>query len=230
MEDEYKAYGSKENYYKESVMQWSRASGFPVNKELVYSEHKIAQEFDLIRNKLVLEFGCGNGTDGISYLKRGNQVVFCDIVPGNIDAARKNVGSLIGSAYFQFLEPGKDLPFDDNEFDIVNMHGVCMHIVEPLPVLKELVRVLKPGGHMYVMLYTEFLYNKGEETVKNFMERENLTLWQAFGAFTDGPGTPYARYYTEEEGRALFSEVGLTVLSTYVYNNYDFRTFKLKKE
>lgn len=64
---------------------WRVASTFPPNKEDVYPEHAIAQEFDsLPANSLVLEYGCGGGSDALSFLRRGHRVVAVDINPNNI--------------------------------------------------------------------------------------------------------------------------------------------------
>lgn len=64
---------------------WKVASTFPPNKEDVYPEHTKAQEFDALpSNSLVLEYGCGGGSDAMSFLRRGHRVVACDINPSNI--------------------------------------------------------------------------------------------------------------------------------------------------
>lgn len=225
----YEAYGSKENYLEYTKKAWSRASDFPLSKETVYPEHKIVQEFDLIKDSIVLEYACGAGSDAISYLKRGNFVALCDITPINIENARKNVGPFSEKAFFYVLEDSHILPFPDNEFDIINMHGVCMHILDPIPTLQALYRVLRHGGAMYVMLYTEYLYQRAEEQVKYLMEHHNISQWEAFCWVTDGPNSPYARYYTEQEGRELFEPIGFGIEKISLYNNNDFRTFKLMK-
>lgn len=42
------------------------------------------------------------------------------------------------------------LPFDDGEFDSVNMDNVLEHIEEPSPILLEITRVLKRGGTLLI--------------------------------------------------------------------------------
>lgn len=226
----YDVYGGKDGYLEQTKRAWQRAGGFPIDKENVYPEHKIAQEFDSITRKVVLEYGCGVGSDMLSYLKRGNYVVAVDITPENVDTARKNAGSFGDNADFFVLDKSDDLPFVEKGFDVFNMHGVLMHIVEPEPVLRELYRVLKHGGLGYVMLYTEFLFERAKPNIEQWMKDDNMTQEQAFCQFTDGPGSPYARYYTEQEGKELLESVGFEVLSTYIYNNGDFRCFRLIKK
>jgi ubiquinone/menaquinone biosynthesis C-methylase UbiE len=42
------------------------------------------------------------------------------------------------------------LPFDSASFDAVNTSGLIEYLPEPTPMLRELLRVLKPGGHAMV--------------------------------------------------------------------------------
>lgn len=49
-----------------------------------------------------------------------------------------------------------DLPLDDNSFDAVLNTQVIEHVVDPMAVLKELARVLRPGGQL--MLTAPFFY------------------------------------------------------------------------
>lgn len=218
---------------------WKIASMFPANKETVYPEHAAVQEFDLHHDQRVLEYGCGGGSDARSYLRRGNLVTACDIVPENVETTRRRTGEeWLGEGRYPpplrcvLLETSAALPFSAGEFDTVNAHGVIHHIPEPLPVLKEFHRVLKPGGLLYVMLYTESLWQR-------FMQDRRPVAHSAFGvvyksdnvheefaAFTDGAGAPYARHYTETEGTVLFESAGFNVISARLYNGGDFRTFK----
>ena len=42
------------------------------------------------------------------------------------------------------------LPFHDNSFDTVHMHHVLEHLEDPLKALKEIHRILRCGGRLYV--------------------------------------------------------------------------------
>jgi len=43
----------------------------------------------------------------------------------------------------------KDLPFEDEAYDAVISNSIVHHIAEPLAVLREAIRTLKPGGHIF---------------------------------------------------------------------------------
>ena len=44
----------------------------------------------------------------------------------------------------------QDLPFKENSFDIVYCRYILEHVPDPLRVLKEARRVLKPGGKLFI--------------------------------------------------------------------------------
>lgn len=49
-----------------------------------------------------------------------------------------------------------DLPYQDNYFDYVHSHGVMHHTTDWKRGIAEMVRVCKPGGIIYLMLYGKF--------------------------------------------------------------------------
>jgi ubiquinone/menaquinone biosynthesis C-methylase UbiE len=218
------------DYLNKSKEAWTRAANFPTNKECVYTEHGLVQEFDAHHDKNVLEYGCGGGSDAISYLRRNNKVTACDIVPDNIKAASKNV-ELYGLSNFTpvLLPTSIPLPFPDSVFDIVNSHGVLHHIPYAKDVVKELYRVTKDEGLCYIMLYTEFLYEYFKKSVDQLMLAHDISEQEAFSWMTDGEGTPYADWYDEDAGIELLEQAGYKVLMATAWLNNHFRTFKAIK-
>jgi len=97
----------------------------------------------------VLEVGCGAGAMARA-IKRGRpdlQVVGCDISQKAIGLARQDpqgVSFDIGDAY--------GLPYRDSSFEAVVMFDVLEHLDEPGRSIREVVRVLSPGGlfHLFV--------------------------------------------------------------------------------
>ena len=45
---------------------------------------------------------------------------------------------------------GGKLPFKDKSFDKIILYDVLEHMIEPLPILRELFRVCKIGGHIKI--------------------------------------------------------------------------------
>jgi SAM-dependent methyltransferase len=56
---------------------------------------------------------------------------------------------------------GESLPFDDASFDVVYSNNVLEHTSKPAQVLREAVRVLKPGGTLYVEVPNYLSYYEG---------------------------------------------------------------------
>lgn len=211
---------------------WKRAAGFPASKEAVYVEHAAIQEFIQHAGARVFEYGCGGGSDALSYLRRRCKVWYADVVPENIAAATARIAQahLEAEAHPVLLEASAPIPLAGEYFAVVNSHGVVHHIEDPAPVVAEFARLLHGAGVCYVMLYTETLYAAHEREINALIRAGKCQSYaEAFGWCTDGPGTPYARAYTEEEGRALLEAAKLQVVSVKTYHKGLFRTFKAVK-
>lgn len=96
----------------------------------------------------VIDCGCGPGsiTIGVAQLVAPGQVVGIDIEPRQIEAAR-TLAAEQGVSNLRF-QPGSitALPFPDASFDVAVAHFVIEHLRDPMPALREMRRVLKPGG------------------------------------------------------------------------------------
>jgi SAM-dependent methyltransferase len=96
----------------------------------------------------LLDCGCGSGsiTVGLARIVGPGQAIGVDLEPGQLERARElaaenrvpNVSLAVANVY--------DLPFPNASFDAVFAHTLLEHLREPLQVLREMRRVLKPGG------------------------------------------------------------------------------------
>jgi ubiquinone/menaquinone biosynthesis C-methylase UbiE len=169
----------------------------------------------------------------MSLARRGAIVSVVDIVASNVQTTLARIDSAgLGGQVDRHAEltGSASIPFASGSFDRVHTTGVLHHIVEPLPVLLEFHRLLKPRGKLTVMVYTEFLEARLETLIVGMMgATPGLTRSEAFGSFTDGHGAPHTRSYTVEQGEILLEEAGFKLLSTSEYNDRDFRTFRAVK-
>jgi SAM-dependent methyltransferase len=72
----------------------------------------------------------------------------CDIDPRAIALARERYGRRLVGA--DVLEADRPLPYASQSFDLVVSMDVIEHVPEPLPWLHEALRVLKPGGQLFL--------------------------------------------------------------------------------
>ena len=96
----------------------------------------------------VLDFGCGPGTISAGLAKRvaPGELHGVDMEESQVEIAR-NVARVSGAdnAFFHVGDV-TELPFEDNFFDVAHCHNLLMHVPDTAAVLREVKRVLKPGG------------------------------------------------------------------------------------
>lgn len=117
-----------------------------------------AAEFANADGLKVLEIGCGLGTDGAQFAKAGADYTGVDLTAASIELARKRF-ELAGLKGEFRVADAEQLDFADNTFDLVYSHGVLHHTPDTAAAVKEIHRVLKPGGRAIVMLYHRGSYN-----------------------------------------------------------------------
>jgi ubiquinone/menaquinone biosynthesis C-methylase UbiE len=96
----------------------------------------------------VLDVGCGPGTISADFarLVAPGQVTGIDLSLEVIELARRNTdGSDVANLSFQ-VGDAYDLAFADASFDVVYAHQVLQHLSDPVRALREMRRVLVPGG------------------------------------------------------------------------------------
>jgi len=100
---------------------------------------------------MVLDVGCGTGSDLKLYHKGRCKIHGVDLSPGMVKVARKKYG---GSVDFRVCD-GADMPYQDETFDlilsVITFHEMSLQKREG--VLKDMIRVLKNDGHL---LLTDF--------------------------------------------------------------------------
>ena len=107
----------------------------------------------------ILDCGCGPGpiTVGLAEAVSPGRAVGIDLEPTMIDQSRRlasergvqNVDFRVANIY--------ELPFEDGEFDVVFSSAVTEHLSDPVRALKEMRRVVKPGG-MAAIIKTDWSF------------------------------------------------------------------------
>jgi ubiquinone/menaquinone biosynthesis C-methylase UbiE len=102
--------------------------------------------------KSVLEIGTGLGTDIKQFARNGAKCSGADITDTHLEMTRLNF-ELEGLPIDLVKADAVNMPFPDNSFDCVHSFGVLHHIPDVQAVLREIRRVLKPGGVLQTAVY-----------------------------------------------------------------------------
>lgn len=100
----------------------------------------------------VLDVGCGQGIDLIHLARAGADVSGIDLTPRHVELARRHL-EVLGLDAEVRQGDAEALPFGDASFDRVVSNGVLHHTPDPGTALNEIVRVLRPGGELRLVLY-----------------------------------------------------------------------------
>jgi len=119
------------------------------------------------RRARILDVGCGTGANLLMLSQYGDAegvdvsedaLAFCR--ERGLDQVRQGAG--------------EELPYDDNTFDLVTAFDVVEHMDDDLAGLREMFRVLRPGGHALIFVPT-FMFLWGvQDDVSNHRRRYRL--------------------------------------------------------
>jgi SAM-dependent methyltransferase len=115
-------------------------------------------EFERFAGKRVLEIGCGIGTDGVQFARAGAEYVGVDLTNAAVERAAENFALRGLRGRFEVAD-AESLPLEPDSFDHVYSFGVIHHSPTPSAILAEILRVLRPGGTVTVMLYNRTSIN-----------------------------------------------------------------------
>lgn len=107
----------------------------------------------VVAGNVYAEVGCGGGLVSGLVAERGATVHGFDISPIAIaNAARKCLGSNVSFS----VASADAIPLADNSLDGAWSFEMLEHVWDPVAVLKEMVRIVKPGGFLFVTCPNHF--------------------------------------------------------------------------
>jgi ubiquinone/menaquinone biosynthesis C-methylase UbiE len=122
------------------------------------------------KNTRVLEVGCGNGKN-LAYLDDSIEKIGCDMCEKFVDITRKKGITACNANAL-------DLPFKDNDFDVVLSVAVIHHLSTEerrLAAVQELIRVTKPGGVLFIQVWA---LEQPPESKRKFTKQDTMVSWK----------------------------------------------------
>ncbi len=131
-----------------------------------------------VKNKRVLDAGCGPGIYSEWLLKHGAEVVAVDASLKMVELAKQRLG---GAAEVRQADLSQPLDFlGDSSFDVVLSPLVLEYVGDWRGAFAEFYRVLRPGGHFIFSVthpFSDYLYYKSD----NYHETELVGCeWRGF--------------------------------------------------
>ncbi|HVO63783.1 MAG TPA: class I SAM-dependent methyltransferase [Terriglobales bacterium] len=115
-------------------------------------------QFERTSGLRVLEIGCGCGSEAERFARAGAHYIAVDLTNAAVSITKKRFGlSMLNGGFTQ--GDAENLPFCDRAFDFVYSHGVLHHTPDTAQAIREIYRVLTPGGRAVVMLYYRNSFN-----------------------------------------------------------------------
>jgi 2-polyprenyl-3-methyl-5-hydroxy-6-metoxy-1,4-benzoquinol methylase len=147
-------------FWNEHVHDWKIAKNPAGTREFFEEIEKYRYEkldylaeaigFHRFAGKTVLDLGCGVGNDLARFAKAGAVVTGVDLAERSIQLASDNFRFRGLHGEFKQMN-GEQLALPDNSFDAVFCHTVLHFTPDPQAMIKEIHRVLKPGGEAILM-------------------------------------------------------------------------------
>ena len=140
-----------------------------------------------------LDIGCGTGwaVGQAANLVDGKGLFYgVDLSPKMIEKAKSNFS---GKDNFRFLQANSELiPLDDDFFDIIICTNSFHHYLHPDKALKEMYRLLKSGGKLYIL----------DPLADSWI----IKFWDILAKLKE-PG--HIKFYSTKEFQRLFEQTGL---------------------
>ena len=163
----------------------------------------------------VLDVGCGQGIDVYRYALAGAHATGVDLTPRHVELAAAHLAAMGLQA--EIVEgDAESLPFETASFDRVSSNGVLHHTPDMPAALREIRRVLVPGGEARVIVYNRnsFHYWLTQVLLEGVLRRGLLKERSMAGVLSRGVeyssigARPLVRVYSPGQMRKQLAEAG----------------------
>ncbi|MSR63446.1 MAG: class I SAM-dependent methyltransferase [Planctomycetes bacterium] len=130
---------------------WEKGDFTRIAESMRESGEALVKGFGSAKGLKVLDLGCGDGTTALPQAKLGAEVLGVDIARNLVEAGNKRAKEQgLGNLRFQHGDASALHELTAQSFDrVVSIFG-AMFAPKPFDVAKEMVRVTKPGGRIFM--------------------------------------------------------------------------------
>lgn len=177
----------------QAYLFWRAASLGAITEEL--EQRQVMDMMGELSGRRVLDAGCGDGALVRAAASRGADVTGIDTDPAMLAVARSRAAQ--AGLHATFMEgPVERLPFPNASFDVVVSITVLCFVADAAGAVREMVRVLRPGGRLVLGELGRWNVWAMRRRVRGWL---GSATWKA------------ARFRTASELRALAKGAGLSV-------------------
>jgi 2-polyprenyl-6-hydroxyphenyl methylase/3-demethylubiquinone-9 3-methyltransferase len=151
----------------------------------------ILKHINKLNDKLILDVGCGGGILSESLAKGGAKVTGIDLAPSSIEVAKLHLYESGLNIDYKCLDLGQlSAEYSLEQFDIVVCMEMLEHVDDPLTIISQIAKLLKPNGlaffstlnrtfksYLFGVLIAEYMFKllpKNTHEFKKFIKPSEL--------------------------------------------------------
>lgn len=169
-------------------------------------------DFASARAKRVLEIGVGLGADHQRFAEAGSDLTGIDLTHRAVAHVKRRL-ALFDLESRLAVADAENLPFGEEEFDVVYSWGVIHHSPDTPRAIREIHRVLRAGGVAKIMIYHKWSFVGYMLWMRYALFRLKpwITLDRIYARHLESPGT---KAYSAREARRMFRGFGAVEVRT----------------
>jgi len=165
-------------------------------------------DFESLKDKDVLEVGCGNGSHAQLLVQHARSYTGIDLTSYAVKSTTQRLRFLGGNGTIRQMD-AEHMDFPAETFDFIWSWGVIHHSANTRQIIKEMHRVLRSGGEAVIMVYHRSFWSYRVFTgliggIAHGHLLRTKSFHEASQMMTDGA---IARLYTSREWKTLASDL-----------------------
>jgi ubiquinone/menaquinone biosynthesis C-methylase UbiE len=184
-------------------------------RSLQYDGYLELMPVDKADGLVVLDFGCGPGHDlvGFSEFSKPKRLIGADVSSTSLAETQHRMQFHPTPCELLLLnEESCTIPLENESVDLIHCSGVLHHTPDPVSILREFKRIIRPGGKIQIMIYNyDSIWMHLLAYFRNHILRHSNSIVDKrslFSKTTDGPNCPISKCYKPDEWIKICTSCG----------------------